>query len=124
MYRHFMDCCPFLGFVFFILQDSTNENQEISENGKTDQPKADTQKKPKKRKITKDLIVESNVPQLNEKELNSLIEKELELIMQVKIEKERADAINAVEEYVYHMRDKIHGTLEQYILEEVGFFDM
>merc|ERR1711993_59195 len=60
-------------------QDTTNENQKIPENGKSDQSKADTQKKPKKRKITKDLIVDSNVPELTEKELNTLVEKELEL---------------------------------------------
>ena len=59
------------------------------------------------------------MPQISEKELTILIEKEMELIMQVKLEKQRTDAINAVEEYVYHMRDTINGDLQDYILEEV-----
>ena len=122
---HFKIHCTFLlVWHIFILQDTTNESKKISENGKSDQGKADTQKKPKKRKITKDLTVESQVPELTEKELNTLVEKELELIMQVKLEKERADAINAVEEYVYDMRDKIHGIFQDYISEEVGFWHL
>ena len=64
--------------------------------------------------------MESTVPELTPKELNTLIEKELELIMQVKLEKERADAINAVEEYVYHMREKLNDTYDKYVLEEVN----
>jgi len=101
-------------------QDKTTEDSGVAENGKTaDQTNPeDVQKKPKKRKTTKELIVKSTVPQLSEKELNMLIEKEMELIMQVKLEKQRTDAINAVEEYVYHMRDNIHGDLQDYILEQ------
>ena len=103
------------------MQDKTTEDSGVAENGKTaDQTNPeDVQKKPKKRKTTKELIVKSTVPQLSEKELNMLIEKEMELIMQVKLEKQRTDAINAVEEYVYHMRDNIHGDLQDYILEQV-----
>jgi len=41
------------------------------------------------------------------------------MIMQDKMEKERADAKNAVEEYVYEMRDKLSGPLSQFMLESV-----
>ncbi|MEQ2211850.1 Glucosamine-6-phosphate isomerase 1 [Xenoophorus captivus] len=39
------------------------------------------------------------------------------MIMQDKLEKERNDAKNNVEEYVYDMRDKLHGMLEKFVSE-------
>ena len=42
------------------------------------------------------------------------------MIMQDKLEKERCDAKNAVEEYVYDMRDRLGGELEKFITEKVG----
>lgn len=42
------------------------------------------------------------------------------MIMQDKLEKERNDAKNNVEEYVYDMRDKLHGLLEKYVGESVS----
>uniref|UniRef100_A0A7N6BUE7 Heat shock protein 4a n=1 Tax=Anabas testudineus TaxID=64144 RepID=A0A7N6BUE7_ANATE len=39
------------------------------------------------------------------------------MIMQDKLEKERNDAKNNVEEYVYDMRDKLHGVLEKFVNE-------
>lgn len=44
-----------------------------------------------------------------------------EMMMQDKLEKERCDAKNAVEEYVYEMRDKIANVLAQFIKEEVRY---
>ncbi len=41
------------------------------------------------------------------------------MIMQDKLEKERNDAKNYVEEYVYEMRDKLHGTFEKFVNESV-----
>ena len=41
------------------------------------------------------------------------------MIMQDKLEKERADSKNAVEEYVYEMRDKLSGALAEFMLETV-----
>lgn len=41
------------------------------------------------------------------------------MIMQDKLEKERCDAKNAVEEYVYEMRDKLCGPYEDFCKEEV-----
>lgn len=42
------------------------------------------------------------------------------MIMQDKLEKERNDAKNYVEEYVYEMRDKLHGALEKFVSEAVS----
>ena len=42
------------------------------------------------------------------------------MIMQDRLEKERCDAKNAVEEYVYDMRDKLCGPLEEFCKEMVG----
>ena len=42
-----------------------------------------------------------------------------QMIQQDKMEKERADSKNAVEEYVYEMRDKLSGPFEQFVVEEV-----
>jgi len=44
------------------------------------------------------------------------------MIMQDKMEKERADSKNAVEEYVYEMRDKLSGPLSEFIIEAVRSF--
>lgn len=41
------------------------------------------------------------------------------MIMQDKLEKERNDAKNYVEEYVYEMRDKLHGIFEKFVSESV-----
>ena len=41
------------------------------------------------------------------------------MIMQDKLEKERNDAKNAVEEYVYECRDKLCGPYEKFICEQV-----
>ena len=41
------------------------------------------------------------------------------MIQQDRIEVEKTEAKNAVEEYVYEMRDKISTSLEQFIEEEV-----
>lgn len=42
------------------------------------------------------------------------------MIMQDKLEKERNDAKNCVEEYVYEMREKLHGVLEKFVSEAVS----
>jgi len=42
------------------------------------------------------------------------------MIMQDKLEKERNDAKNAVEEYVYDMRDKLCSVYEKFVSEDVS----
>lgn len=51
--------------------------------------------------------------------MNRLIEEECEMINQDKKEKERSDAKNAVEEYVYAMRDKLQGDYEKFVEESI-----
>lgn len=41
------------------------------------------------------------------------------MIVQDKLEKERNDAKNAVEEYLYDLRNKLCGVYEKYITEKV-----
>lgn len=48
-----------------------------------------------------------------------LVSPQGKMIMQDKLEKERNDAKNYVEEYVYDMRDKLHGRLEKFVSETV-----
>ena len=44
------------------------------------------------------------------------------MIANDRLENERANAKNAVEEYVYAMRDKLNTEYEPYVKEEVGLF--
>uniref|UniRef100_F6PGK4 Heat shock protein family A (Hsp70) member 4 like n=1 Tax=Ornithorhynchus anatinus TaxID=9258 RepID=F6PGK4_ORNAN len=56
--------------------------------------------------------------QLGQDLINSYIENEGKMIMQDKLEKERNDAKNAVEEYVYDLRDKLASVLEKFVAQE------
>lgn len=99
---------------------NSNEREEKA-GGKQDTDKKDAEsKKPKNIVKSIELPIKSNVPQLNRNELNDFIEKEGKMIMQDKMEKEKADAKNAVEEYVYEMRGKISEDLEKFISKEEG----
>ncbi|CAF1349094.1 unnamed protein product [Adineta steineri] len=86
--------------------DAQQDEKEKDEEGK---PKAATTTTPKKKKKEIDLPITPRVPGATKKELERLIEQELEMISQDKKEKERSDAKNAVEEYVYEMRGKVDG---------------
>ena len=46
------------------------------------------------------------------------------MISQDKLEKERIDSKNAVEEYVYDTREKLSGQLEGFIKEKVRLFTL
>ncbi|KAK7496450.1 hypothetical protein BaRGS_00012372 [Batillaria attramentaria] len=89
--------------------------QSYEEEGEKDDKKGG--KKARKVKSV-DLPIDVIVPQLNKEQLNLLIEKEGQMIMQDRLEKERADAKNSVEEYVYDMRDKLYNAYAPYIKEE------
>ena len=41
------------------------------------------------------------------------------MIAQDRLEKEKSDARNGVEEYVYDMREKVYSMYEEYVSEEV-----
>uniref|UniRef100_A0A4W6E775 Heat shock protein 4b n=1 Tax=Lates calcarifer TaxID=8187 RepID=A0A4W6E775_LATCA len=80
---------------------------------KSDQPPQ--AKKPKVKTKVLELPIENSPQwQLADDMLNLFVENEGKMIMQDKLEKERNDAKNNVEEYVYDMRDKLHGMLEKF----------
>ncbi|XP_058042267.1 heat shock protein 105 kDa [Ahaetulla prasina] len=84
---------------------------------KSDQPP--DAKKPKIKVKNVELPIEANlVWQLGKDLLNMYIETEGKMIMQDKLEKERNDAKNAVEEYVYDFRDKLSGPYEKFVCEQ------
>uniref|UniRef100_A0A665WDS8 Heat shock 70 kDa protein 4-like n=1 Tax=Echeneis naucrates TaxID=173247 RepID=A0A665WDS8_ECHNA len=98
------------------------ENEEMEEGKsekKSDQPPQ--AKKPKVKTKVLELPIENSPQwQLADDMLNLFVENEGKMIMQDKLEKERNDAKNNVEEYVYDMRDKLHGMLEKFVSESVN----
>uniref|UniRef100_A0A673JNB2 Heat shock 70 kDa protein 4-like n=1 Tax=Sinocyclocheilus rhinocerous TaxID=307959 RepID=A0A673JNB2_9TELE len=91
-----------------LLQDTTEK--------KSDQPPQ--AKKAKVKTKVLELPIENNPQwQLANDMLNLFVESEGKMIMQDKLEKERNDAKNYVEEYVYEMRDKLHGIFEKFVNE-------
>uniref|UniRef100_A0A3Q3N3G4 Heat shock protein 4 like n=1 Tax=Labrus bergylta TaxID=56723 RepID=A0A3Q3N3G4_9LABR len=75
--------------------------------------------KPKVKAKSIDLpIVANNIRQLESDVLNNFVEYERQMVIQDKLVKELNDAKNAVEEYVYDLRDKLCGIYEKYITEE------
>lgn len=79
----------------------------------------ETKEEKKKSKVRSvNLSVESHVSCLTQEQLNSYIEMENEMIMQDKQEKERQDAKNNLEEYVYEMRSKCSEEYEKFVKEE------
>ncbi|XP_059377252.1 heat shock 70 kDa protein 4-like [Carassius carassius] len=98
----------------------TEEMETSVEEGKQEK-KSDQPPQAKKAKVkTKvlELPIENNPQwQLAYDMLNLFVESEGKMIMQDKLEKERNDAKNYVEEYVYEMRDKLHGIFEKFVDE-------
>ncbi|XP_071593238.1 heat shock protein 105 kDa isoform X2 [Heliangelus exortis] len=93
------------------------ENSSDTNEKKGDQPPE--AKKPKIKVKNVELPIEANlVWQLGKDLLNMYIETEGKMIMQDKLEKERNDAKNAVEEYVYEFRDKLSGPYEKFVCEK------
>ncbi|XP_072119053.1 heat shock protein 105 kDa isoform X1 [Mobula birostris] len=73
-------------------------------------------KKPKIKFKTINLPVEDKlVWQFGKNLLDMYFEKEGDMIMQDKLEKERSYAKNAVEEYIYDLREKLNGQFEKFV---------
>ncbi|XP_075712568.1 heat shock 70 kDa protein 4 [Rhinoderma darwinii] len=97
--------------------DEMETSQTSSKEKKNDQPPQ--AKKPKVKTSTVDLPIDHFPPwQIGRDILNLFIENEGKMIMQDKLEKERNDAKNTVEEYVYEMRDKLSGVYEKFVNED------
>uniref|UniRef100_A0A8C9ZA96 Heat shock protein family A (Hsp70) member 4 like n=1 Tax=Sander lucioperca TaxID=283035 RepID=A0A8C9ZA96_SANLU len=93
------------------------EDQEGTSGEKQDPAAGGSKPKVKVKSI--DLpIVANNIRQLDCDVLNDFVEYEHQMIVQDKLVKELNDAKNAVEEYVYDLRDKLCGIYEKYITEE------
>uniref|UniRef100_A0A3P9M3X4 Heat shock protein 4b n=1 Tax=Oryzias latipes TaxID=8090 RepID=A0A3P9M3X4_ORYLA len=95
------------------MDTSTEENKGEK---KSDQP-PQAKKAKVKTKVLELPIENSPQWQLANDMLNLFVENEGKMIMQDKLEKERNDAKNYVEEYVYDMRDKLHGIFEKFVSE-------
>ncbi|XP_065669200.1 97 kDa heat shock protein [Hydra vulgaris] len=98
--------------------DSEN-NSESSAKLETSDKKKQEKKIETKKKTTKttELSIVKHQDGLSSAELNYLVEVENELVSQIRLEKERADARNKIEEYIYKMRDKIHSDYYQNITD-------
>uniref|UniRef100_A0A669DZZ7 Heat shock protein 4a n=1 Tax=Oreochromis niloticus TaxID=8128 RepID=A0A669DZZ7_ORENI len=108
--------------VSSLLLQTTTEDAKQQEKKNDQPPQA---KKPKVKTKTLELPIESSLDwQLSREELNLFVENEGKMIMQDKLEKERNDAKNNVEEYVYDMRDKLHGILEKFVNEDRDLFSL
>uniref|UniRef100_A0A8C5QBW7 Heat shock protein 105 kDa n=1 Tax=Leptobrachium leishanense TaxID=445787 RepID=A0A8C5QBW7_9ANUR len=99
-----------------------SEEQKMTDTAKVPVKKSDQPpeaKKPKMKVKNTELPIEANlVWQLGKDLLNMYIESEGKMILQDKLEKERNDAKNAVEEYVYEFRDKLSGPYGRFVCEK------
>ncbi|XP_034051399.1 heat shock 70 kDa protein 4L isoform X5 [Thalassophryne amazonica] len=111
--------------------DQEGQNQEDQQNedssshskdgtaGEMEDPTAGGNKPKVKVKSTDLPVLSKNVRQLDRDVLNNFVEYEQQMIVQDKLVKELNEAKNAVEEYVYDLRDKLCGIYEKYITAEV-----
>ncbi|XP_069711314.1 heat shock 70 kDa protein 4L isoform X3 [Phaenicophaeus curvirostris] len=101
--------------------ESSSKNQgrddELAASADKQDHSAQTKAKAKVKSI--DLPIQATLyRQLGQDLVNCYIENEGKMMMQDKLEKERNDAKNAVEEYVYDFRDKLCGVFEKFITAE------
>ncbi|KAM4045829.1 heat shock protein 105 kDa [Anomaloglossus baeobatrachus] len=103
---------------------SEEHKMDQTEKGEKKSDKPPEAKKPKIKVKNIEVPIEANfVWQLGKDLLNMYIENEGKMILQDKLEKERNDAKNAVEEYVYEYRDRLSGPCSRFISEEdLGHF--
>ncbi|XP_013790066.1 heat shock 70 kDa protein 4-like [Limulus polyphemus] len=100
-------------------EQGTGSPQQPSEQNKESEKKEQlVQKKQKKVVKSIDLPIEAGVFQLSKKELDDFIEAEAKMIQQDKMEKEKMDAKNGVEEYVYEIRSQLYEKLEKFASEQ------
>uniref|UniRef100_A0A8C5EG23 Heat shock protein 4 like n=1 Tax=Gouania willdenowi TaxID=441366 RepID=A0A8C5EG23_GOUWI len=103
----FVPCTPF----------ALLSNHELAAGEKLDPTAAGSKLKVKVKSIDLPIAV-NNLRQLDSDVLANFVEYEVGMIIQDKLVKELNDAKNAVEEYVYELRDKLCGVYEKYITED------
>ncbi|XP_061551478.1 heat shock 70 kDa protein 4L [Phycodurus eques] len=101
-------------------EDNTHINKEGAGGAEDKQDPATVAESKAKVKVKgADLpIVASNIRQLDSEVLCNFVQFERQMIVQDKQVKEANDAKNAVEEYVYDLRNKLCGIYEKYITQE------
>ncbi|XP_028994579.1 heat shock 70 kDa protein 4L [Betta splendens] len=100
-------------------EQQSEDNSSSSKEGGEKQDSAAGGSKPKVKVKSIDLPIAANsIRQLDSDVLNNFVEYERQMIIQDKQVKELNDAKNAVEEYVYDLRDKLCGIYEKFITEE------
>lgn len=89
-----------------------------------DQPTSGGPEKAKTKRQAKqiELKIDSEFPEYPQQKVQEFIEQENEMRSQDRAEKEKADSRNALEEYIYEIRDKIGGDYSDYVAETVRFF--
>uniref|UniRef100_A0A8C4K3V8 Heat shock 70 kDa protein 4L n=1 Tax=Dromaius novaehollandiae TaxID=8790 RepID=A0A8C4K3V8_DRONO len=98
---------------------NSEKNEETENTASGDKQDHPNQPKAKAKVKSIDLPIQASLyRQLGQDLINCYIENEGKMMMQDKLEKERNDAKNAVEEYVYDFRDKLCGVFEKFITEE------
>uniref|UniRef100_A0A3P8UCI3 Heat shock protein family A (Hsp70) member 4 like n=1 Tax=Amphiprion percula TaxID=161767 RepID=A0A3P8UCI3_AMPPE len=101
-----------------LVQNEGRAEEQEGASGEKQDPAAGGSK-PKVKVKSIDLpIVANNIRQLDSDVLTNFVEYERQMIIQDKLVKELNDAKNAVEEYVYDLRDKLCGMYEKYVTEE------
>ncbi|TNN84183.1 Heat shock protein 4L [Liparis tanakae] len=98
-------------------EDNSSGSKEGASGEKPD-PAAGGSKPKVKVKSTELPIMANNLRQLDSDVLYDFVQYEHQMIIQDKLVKEQNDAKNAVEEYVYDLRDKLCGIYEKYITED------
>ncbi|XP_034418934.1 heat shock 70 kDa protein 4L [Cyclopterus lumpus] len=99
-------------------QNEDNSSSSKGASGEKPDPAAGGSKPKVKVKSIELPIMANNLRQLDSDVLNDFVEYEHQMIIQDKLVKEQNDAKNAVEEYVYDLRDKLCGIYEKYITED------
>lgn len=99
--------------------DSAKSNEtEGAESSKGKKDNGAPAKKKKQQVKTIELKVETSTPGLTPTQLQEKIDREHQMILQDRKEREKGIAKNAVEAYVYDMRGKLFSQLEKFITEE------
>ncbi|XP_056332957.1 heat shock 70 kDa protein 4L [Danio aesculapii] len=102
--------------------EQPSEEERANNSGNKDGDKQDqgaSSSKAKSKVKSVDLPILANTTrQLDRDVLTHFVEYEKKMIIQDKLEKERNDAKNGVEEYVYDLRDKLCGIYEKYVTED------
>ncbi|CAN9502142.1 unnamed protein product [Ophioblennius macclurei] len=98
-------------------EENSSSSKEAAAGEKQDPAAGGSKPKVKVKSIELPIVI-NNIRQLESDVLTNFVEYERQMIIQDKLVKELNDAKNAVEEYVYDLRDKLCGMYEKYITED------